>query len=157
LFPLRRLLRLPGLRWRYSNPPPTWRGRSLYIAFRNRMVQSKVKVRIMKLIFTNSVHSSLETLLLCYTCHSVNSSSVLTRLSGLRSRPTISQKIWERRQSNLDFWICSQELWPPDHRGGQLYSRGWVDPVPDPLLLRKSGSAGNRTRATGSVARNSDH
>jgi hypothetical protein len=28
----------------------------------------------------------------------------------------------------------------------QLCSRGWVDPVPDPLLLRKSGSAGNRTR-----------
>jgi hypothetical protein len=27
----------------------------------------------------------------------------------------------------------------------QLYSWGWVDPVPDPLLLRKSGSAGNRT------------
>ena len=28
----------------------------------------------------------------------------------------------------------------------QLTSRGWVDPIPDPLLLRKSGSAGNRTR-----------
>jgi hypothetical protein len=28
----------------------------------------------------------------------------------------------------------------------QLSSRGWVDPVPDPLLLRKSGSSGNRTR-----------
>jgi hypothetical protein len=28
----------------------------------------------------------------------------------------------------------------------QLSSRGWVDPVPDPLLLRKSGSAGNQTR-----------
>jgi hypothetical protein len=28
----------------------------------------------------------------------------------------------------------------------QLSSRGCVDPVPDPLLLRKSGSAGNRTR-----------
>jgi hypothetical protein len=27
-----------------------------------------------------------------------------------------------------------------------LYSRGWMDPFPDPLLLRKSGSAGNRTR-----------
>ena len=27
-----------------------------------------------------------------------------------------------------------------------MTSRGWVDPVPDPLLLRKSGSAGNRTR-----------
>jgi hypothetical protein len=39
----------------------------------------------------------------------------------------------------------------------QLYSRGWVDPVPDPLLLRKSGSAGNRTRTSGSVARNSGH
>jgi hypothetical protein len=26
----------------------------------------------------------------------------------------------------------------------QLYPRGWVDPVLDPLLLRKSGSAGNR-------------
>jgi hypothetical protein len=26
----------------------------------------------------------------------------------------------------------------------QLYSRGWVDPVPDALLLRKSGSSGNQ-------------
>jgi hypothetical protein len=26
-----------------------------------------------------------------------------------------------------------------------------VDPVPDPLLLGKSGSAGNRTQASGSV------
>jgi hypothetical protein len=33
----------------------------------------------------------------------------------------------------------------------QLYSRGWVDPVPDPLLLRKSGSAVNRTRTTRSI------
>jgi hypothetical protein len=32
-----------------------------------------------------------------------------------------------------------------------------VDPVPDPLLLRKSGSVGNRTRTSESVARNSDH
>jgi hypothetical protein len=39
----------------------------------------------------------------------------------------------------------------------QLYSRGWVDPVTDPLLLRKSGSAGIRTRTCGPVARNSDH
>jgi hypothetical protein len=28
----------------------------------------------------------------------------------------------------------------------RLYSRGWMDPVPEPLLLRKSGSAGNRTQ-----------
>jgi hypothetical protein len=39
----------------------------------------------------------------------------------------------------------------------QIYSRGRVDPVPDLLLLRKSGSAGNRTRTSESVARNSDH
>jgi hypothetical protein len=32
-----------------------------------------------------------------------------------------------------------------------------VNPVPDPLLLRNSGSAGNRTRTSGSLARNSDH
>jgi hypothetical protein len=38
----------------------------------------------------------------------------------------------------------------------QLYSRGCVGPVPDPLL-RKSGSAGNQTRTSGSVARNPDH
>jgi hypothetical protein len=30
-------------------------------------------------------------------------------------------------------------------------------PVPDPLLFRKSGSVGNWTRISGSVARNSDH
>jgi hypothetical protein len=28
----------------------------------------------------------------------------------------------------------------------QSSSRGWVDPVPEPLLLRKSGRAANRTR-----------
>jgi hypothetical protein len=39
----------------------------------------------------------------------------------------------------------------------RLYSRGWVDLVPDPPLHRISGSAGNRTRTTRSVARNSDH
>jgi hypothetical protein len=32
------------------------------------------------------------------------------------------------------------------HVAPQLTSRGWVDPAPDPLLLRKSGSARNWTR-----------
>jgi uncharacterized protein YcbK (DUF882 family) len=32
-----------------------------------------------------------------------------------------------------------------------------VDTVPEPLLLCKSGSAGNPIRTSGSVARNSDH
>jgi hypothetical protein len=31
----------------------------------------------------------------------------------------------------------------------QLYSRGSEEPVPDPLLLRKSVSAGNRTQTSG--------
>jgi hypothetical protein len=39
----------------------------------------------------------------------------------------------------------------------QLYSRGWVVLVPDPLLLRKTGRARNRTKTSGSIARNSDH
>jgi hypothetical protein len=39
----------------------------------------------------------------------------------------------------------------------QLYWRGWVDLVPDPLFLRKSSSAGSWTRTSESVARNSDH
>jgi hypothetical protein len=39
----------------------------------------------------------------------------------------------------------------------QLFSRGWVDPVPDPLLLRKSGGAGNGTRTSGSVTWSSIH
>jgi hypothetical protein len=40
----------------------------------------------------------------------------------------------------------------------QLYSRGCVkDSVPDPLLLRIPGSVGDRTRTSGSVARNTDN
>jgi hypothetical protein len=34
----------------------------------------------------------------------------------------------------------------------QLYSPGWMDPLPDPLLFRKSVTAGNRTQTSGSVA-----
>jgi hypothetical protein len=47
-----------------------------------------------------------------------SSSVVLTRLSGPRSKPNTYQKMWQTRESNPDLWICSQELWPLDHRGG---------------------------------------
>jgi hypothetical protein len=50
-----------------------------------------------------------------------SSSVVLTRLSGLLSWPTASQKIWYRRESNPELWLCNQELWPLDHRGGHIY------------------------------------
>jgi hypothetical protein len=46
--------------------------------------------------------------------------------------------------SNLDFLDQSHYFF--FQPAPQLYSRGWVDPVPDPLLLRKPGNAGNRTR-----------
>jgi hypothetical protein len=39
----------------------------------------------------------------------------------------------------------------------QLFSRDGVAPVPDPLFLRRSGSAGNQPGTSGSVDRNSDH
>jgi hypothetical protein len=51
-----------------------------------------------------------------------SSSVVLTRLSEPRSQTTTSVTIWYRRESNPDRWICSQELWSLDHRGGQLSS-----------------------------------
>jgi hypothetical protein len=37
----------------------------------------------------------------------------------------------------------------------EFYSQGWVDPVPDAILLRKTCTSGNWTRT--SVARNYDH
>jgi hypothetical protein len=43
----------------------------------------------------------------------------------------------------------------------QLYSRGWMGPIPDPQLLRNLVAQRiepeNRTRASGSVGKNSDH
>jgi hypothetical protein len=34
----------------------------------------------------------------------------------------------------------------------QLHSQGCMDPVPDPLFVRKSGNTGNQIRISGSVA-----
>jgi hypothetical protein len=39
----------------------------------------------------------------------------------------------------------------------RLQSRGSVDTVPHPLLLKKSGSTGNRTRTSGFAARNTNY
>jgi hypothetical protein len=51
---------------------------------------------------------------------------------------------WARRGRAASQWEYEQLL---------IYShKGWVDPVPDPLLRRKSGSAGNRTRTSGLAA-----
>jgi hypothetical protein len=51
---------------------------------------------------------------------------------------------WIPMTVNLDF-LDTEPLFFPSS-SSSLYSQGWVDPVPDPLLHRKSGSAGNRTR-----------
>jgi hypothetical protein len=42
--------------------------------------------------------------------------------------------------------FLDRSLYPFFQVAPHLYSQGWVDPVPDPLLLRKSGSAGYRTQ-----------
>jgi hypothetical protein len=55
---------------------------------------------------------------------------------------------------NIDFLDRSRYLF--FQVGPQLSSRGYVDPIPDPLLHRKSGSW-NRTQTSGSVVKNSDH
>jgi hypothetical protein len=56
--------------------------------------------------------------------------------------------------NNLDF--LDRSLYLFFQVAPELYSRGWVDPVPDSLFVTKSGGAGNRTRTSGSVARNFD-
>jgi hypothetical protein len=62
-----------------------------------------------------------------------SSSVILTRLSGPRSRPTTSQKIWYPRESNSDHCTCSHELWLVDHRGGP-HSPTWINVVISPLI-----------------------
>jgi hypothetical protein len=49
-----------------------------------------------------------------------SSSIVLTRLSGPRSRPNTSHKVCSAGNRTRDLSICSQELWPLDHRGGPV-------------------------------------
>jgi hypothetical protein len=46
----------------------------------------------------------------------------------------------------VNFGFLDRSRYFPIQVAPQLSSRGWDDPVPDPLFLRKSGSAGNRTR-----------
>jgi hypothetical protein len=48
---------------------------------------------------------------------SCSSSIILTKLSGPRSTTTAYQKMWNR---SGDLWICSQEFWPLDYRGGHF-------------------------------------
>jgi hypothetical protein len=55
----------------------------------------------------------------------VASSIVLTRLSVPRYRPTTSQKMWWCLKLIPGFWICNQELWPLDHRGGLGFCWCW--------------------------------
>jgi hypothetical protein len=52
----------------------------------------------------------------------------------------------QRIPTAVDFGFLDRSLYFSIQVASQLSSRGWVVPVPDPLLLRKSGRAGNRTR-----------
>jgi hypothetical protein len=82
--------------------------------------------------------------------------SELYRQSGRRRLaklvPTFADRGVSHGQRNGSPWplnLCFLDLEPLllfIQVAPQLTSRGWADPVPDPLLLRKSGSARNRTR-----------
>jgi hypothetical protein len=96
--------------------------------------------------------------------------SLVTRLSGPQSRPgrygvaktldptgTGLQSIDCPARSQSLYLLRCRILYFLDRRRHfffqvvpQLYSRGWVDPALDLLLLGKSCSAGNRTRTSGS-------
>jgi hypothetical protein len=66
---------------------------------------------------------------------SSSSSVVLTRLSGLRSRPTTYFLFWWCRESNPGLRICSQELWQLDHRGGAGVKKHFKTPHMSVLTL----------------------
>jgi hypothetical protein len=86
-------------------------------------------------VYTDWATSSYRRNQRCTCCHVVSVTDPYARILGFLDR-----------SRNFFFQVVPQ-----------LYSRGWVNSVPDPLLLRKSRSAVNRTRTSGSVARNSDH
>jgi hypothetical protein len=53
---------------------------------------------------------------------SSTSSIVLTRLRPFQVHYFLENLV--RKESNPDLWICSQVLWPRDHRGGRLSKNG---------------------------------
>jgi hypothetical protein len=66
--------------------------------------------------------------------------------------PTYMERVVSRGQRDkvprtaINFGFLDQSRYFFFQAAPQLPSRGWVDPVRDPLLLRISGSAGNRNR-----------
>jgi hypothetical protein len=50
---------------------------------------------------------------------SSSSSILLTRLNGPVPDPLLLRKSGSAGNRTQDLWICKQELWPLDHRGGQ--------------------------------------
>jgi hypothetical protein len=52
----------------------------------------------------------------------------------------------QRIPTAVNFGFLDRSRYCPFQIAPQLSSRGWVEPVSDPLLLRKSGSVGNGTR-----------
>jgi hypothetical protein len=49
-----------------------------------------------------------------------SSSFIVARLSGPHSRPTAIRKSGSNRNQTWDLWVCSQELWQPDHSVGPM-------------------------------------
>jgi hypothetical protein len=86
------------------------------------------------------------------------SASELYRLDDAACRRSWCQLLWIDG-ATLSAWRIPSAVFLVSYTWAapfsfKLYSGGWVDPVPDPLRLRKSGRAGNRTRTSGSVDTN---
>jgi hypothetical protein len=64
---------------------------------------------------------------------------------------------WSARRTRIFSIFLERSRYFSFQVTSQFCSWGWVDPVPDPILLRKSGNAGNRTLTFGFVAMISDH
>jgi hypothetical protein len=77
--------------------------------------------------------------------------SIKTKLRGLSLWASYTDRATATVPYGHNLSILDQSRYFFVQVAPQLYSQGWVDPVPDPLLIRKSGSTGNGTQISGSV------
>jgi hypothetical protein len=63
-----------------------------------------------------------------------SSSVVLTRLSGPVPDPLLLRTSGSAENVTRDIWICRQELWPLDHRGGLPHQLSFTFSYPNVLI-----------------------
>jgi hypothetical protein len=124
-FPLRRLLRLAGLRWRYFNPPPTWRARCpVYIFFRNRMVQSKVKVTLRPTASQSVCLISFHCLTFSCCCSTLHVSAYMAIFKCVWCTISMSWRLVHSAWREAGSVLCKSQS-----------SQLWVDLVSKPIFI----------------------